>query len=724
MSKQLPFLLIGLFLLFGCQKSKDVTQFVNPFIGTDFNGHTFPGATVPFGMVQLSPDGHTSGWNWCSGYHYSDSSLMGFSHLHLSGTGIGDYGDVLLMPQVGEPKWVPGTPENPDSGYRSRFSHARETASPGYYSVWLDDYNVKVELTTSQRVGLHRYTFPKSDSAFVLIDLKHGINWDRVRDLYIKKVGERRFVGHRFSYGWAKDQRVFFAIEFSKPFETFVIAVNDSVKPELSEAQGTNVKALLHFKTRQNEPILVKVGISAVDEQGALKNLQTEMPDWDFERVRNQAQKTWNAALSRIEVKGATQSERTTFYTALYHTMIAPNLLSDVDGRYRGMDGKIHQSKNGEIYTVFSLWDTFRAEHPLMTILEPERTIDWINTMLDHYDKGGLLPVWELAASETNVMIGYHAVPVIVDAYLKGLTDFDVEKAFEAMKASAMQDKSDLNWYRELGYIPADKEHESVSKTLEYAYDDWCIAQMAKALGKEKDFHYFSERAQFYKNVFDAQTGFMRPKDQRGQWLEPFDPFAVTEHFTEANAWQYTFFVPQDVSGLIQLMGGKTPFIAKLDSLFETSSELRGRFQADISGLIGQYAHGNEPSHNFAYMYNYADAWSKTQQRLKQIYESWYKATPDGLAGNDDCGQMSAWYVFSAMGFYPVCPGSNEYALGLPIFEKVKLHLPNGKQFTIKARLNKAPKGFYNRAILNGEVLQKPFLNHQQLMQGGELVFE
>ncbi len=692
--------------------------YVNTFIGTGGHGHTYPGATMPFGMVQLSPDTRLEGWDGCSGYHYSDSVVYGFSHTHLSGTGVGDYGDVLLMPTVGEVQWNNGATKGVDQGYASRFTHHEEHASPGHYSVRLSDYDVQVDLTVTPRTGMHKYVFPKSDAANIIIDLKHR---DKVLDSEIKLVGENTIEGFRRSEGWARDQHVYFVMEFSKPFAASRIAVNDTVVNG-NEARGTHLKAAVTFATEEHEEVLVKVGISAVSIDGARKNLVAENSNWDFEAVRHQAHLTWDEALNKIVVEGGTEDQKTVFYTALYHTMIAPNLFMDVDGQYRGTDLQVHQADNTNIYTIFSLWDTFRATHPLYTIIERERTKDFINTFLAQYEDGGQLPVWELAGNYTGCMIGYHSVPVIADAYVKGITDFDAEKALEAMKHSANQDHLGLSSYKQYGYIPAGDEAESVSKTLEYAYDDWCIAVMANELGKEEDYQEFIKRGQYYKNIFDPASGFMRSK-MNGGWSSNFDPAEVNFNFTEANSWQYSMFVPQDVQGMITAYGGRDAFEQKLDGLFSASSETTGRHQADITGLIGQYAHGNEPSHHMAYLYNYIGKPWKTQERVRQILDELYTNAPDGLSGNEDCGQMSAWYVLSAMGIYSVTPGLDYYAIGTPIFDKVTINLENGKQFVIESSQVSHGNHFVQSASLNGNDYANSYLKHSDIMNGGTLSF-
>jgi predicted alpha-1,2-mannosidase len=700
----------------------DVVKYVDPMIGTAGHGHVFPGATLPFGMVQLSPDEETSGWDWCSGYNYSSKTIMGFSHTHLSGTGAMDYGDILFVPTVGKVILAPGTDEHPESGYRSSFSHDTEKASPGYYSVFLDRYGVKVELTATARCGLHKYIFPRSDSSNIIIDLQHGIG-NTCTDAWIKIIGNRWVEGMRRSHGWANDRYIYFVAEFSKPFRQYGTAEGQVVNLGSREANGDSVRAFLVFSTAGGESILARVGISAVSIDGARRNLSKEMPDFDFDKYRVEAGKIWERELSKIRVEGGTESEKRTFYTALYHSMMHPNIFQDVDGKYFGMDHKIHVAKNFVNYTVFSLWDTFRAFHPLMTIIEPKLDLDFVRTLLEKYREGGLLPVWELAGNETYTMIGYPSIPVIFDAYMKGLRGFNLDTALAAMKHSAEMDWQGLKYYKERGFIPADKENESVSKTLEYAYDDWCIAQLGKRLGKMKDYNEFNQRSLFYENVFDSSTGFMRGKMSDGKWYEPFDPFSVSGNYTEANAWQYSFFVPHDIGGLIKLYGGKERFAKKLDSLFSEPSKVTGRYQPDISGMVGQDAQGNEPSHHVPYLYDYAGMPWKTQEVVRQIMSKWYTDKVDGLCGNDDCGQMSAWYVLSAMGFYPVTPGQNTYAIGSPIFNKVTISLENGKKFVIQADNASEENIYVQSATLNGKPYDMAYITHSDITRGGTLHF-
>ncbi|MCU0371568.1 MAG: GH92 family glycosyl hydrolase, partial [Bacteroidales bacterium] len=691
--------LVSLVILGACSfnRQDQPYHYVDPFIGTGGHGHTYPGATLPFGMVQLSPDTRKDNWDACSGYHYSDSTIMGFSHTHLSGTGVGDYGDIRVMPIVGGLKIRPGDEDLPGSGYRSRFSHSREQANPGYYQVFLEDYQVVAELTVSRRCGFHQYTFPAADEAYIVFDLKESVVTEQNPDLYIKIVNDHEISGYRRSSGWAADQVVYFYAAFSRPFDGAGIAADGKIIESSGEAKGADIQTYVKYVTGKNEVIKVKVGISGVSVEGAHKNLTEELPGWDFDEQRKLAGDAWNEELRKVEISGGSHDDRVKFYTALYHCYLAPNLFSDADGQYRGNDGKVYQTEDFDVYTVFSLWDTYRANHPLMTLLQPQRTVDFIRTFLDIYDKRGLLPVWELAGNETYCMIGYHAVPVIVDAYIKGIDKFDLEKAYYAIRNSAEQDHFGLEFYREFGYIPAEMEGEAISKTLEYAYDDWCIALMAKKMGKKEDYSHFLQRAQYYKNLYDPETKFLRGK-RNGMFAEPF------------------------VSGLIELMGGEEQFESKLDEMFAANPELSGRQQADITGLIGQYAHGNEPSHHMAYLYNYVGRPDKTQRLVRQIMEELYGTEADGLCGNEDCGQMSAWFVMSALGFYPVTPGIGYYALGSPLFEEIRIQLDNGKDFIIRSKNNNSSNLFIQSAELNGEPYGKSFISHEDIINGGILV--
>ena len=704
---------------------RPVTDYVDPFIGTGAHGHTYPGATVPFGMVQLSPDNGRSGWDWVSGYHYSDSVIAGFGHTHLSGTGIGDLADILFMPVGGAIDIARHYEDRSDRDYASAFSHARESAEPGYYSVVLDGPGITVELTATGRVGMHRYTYPAGSEPGVVVDLGYSMNWDRPTDTYIVIENDTLVAGHRLSTGWAADQRVYFAAAFSRPIVGSALA-DDSVRlRERDEARGGHIKGLFEIGGGGGE-LLVKVGISYVDVEGALRNLEAEVPHWDFDRVREEASASWEEALGSVRVWGGNEGAKRTFYTALYRTKLAPILFQDVDGRYRGADGRVHASDGSRNYSVFSLWDTFRAAHPLYTLTERGRVNDFVRSMLAFERESGWLPVWSLVANETNTMTGYHAIPVIADAYLKGFRDYDVEQAFAAMRRFAMRDFRGLEHYRRYGYIPSELEQESVTKTLEYAYDDWAIAQMAHALGRERDTDLFLERAAYYANVYDSSTGFMRGRTAGGRWVEPFDPkrssHRVNTDYTEGNAWQHSWFAPHDVRGLIGLMGGDGAFIAKLDALFAADSAVTGEDASpDISGLIGQYAHGNEPSHHIAYLYSYAGAPWKTQAAVRQILETLYDASPDGLAGNEDCGQLSAWYVFGALGFYPVDPVGGVYVIGSPLFEEASIEVGEGKSFSVIARNVSRRRRYVQSATLDGEPFSRSYLRHEEIMRGGTL---
>ena len=694
-----------------------LTDLVDPFIGTGGHGHTYPGASVPFGMVQLSPDTRLTGWDGCSGYHYSDSLVYGFSHTHLSGTGCSDLGDILFAATTGPLILSNGAGGEP--GYRSRFSHSREEAGCGYYSVFLEDYGVLAELTVTERCGFHRYTFPESENSSIIIDLKHR---DRVIESGIRFAGEKRVEGFRRSSGWASDQKVFFAAEFSAAPVRRGVALDGRILEGRKSAYGEDVRGFLSFRTGEGQKVMVKVGISAVSIEGARRNLEAELAGRDFEGVRERADSLWERELGRIEVKGGGRERRTVFYTALYHAFLCPNLYTDADGRYRGMDDRIHAAGDYTHYTVFSLWDTYRALHPLFTIVQRERTLDFIKTLLNNYRQGGRLPVWELAANETDCMIGYHSVPVIADAYIKGIRGFDAHLALEAMKSSASRDHFGLEEFRKHGFIPSGSFGESVSRTLEYAYDDWCVAMMAREMGREEDYREFIIRAQFYLNLFDPVTRFMRAR-RNGGWLEPFDPSEVNFNYTEANSWQYSFYVPQDISSLIELHGGDRGFEDKLDRLFSESSETGGLDLPDVSGMIGQYAHGNEPSHHIAWLYSYVGNPSRTADMVREIAREMYTAGPDGYSGNEDCGQMSAWYIFSAIGFYPVTPGSRMYALGAPLFDEVTINLEGGGEFVIRADNLSGGNRYLNEVSLNGEPLSSPFLDHAGIVPGGSLVF-
>lgn len=707
------------------EKEPKITEYVNPFIGTAAHGHCFPGAAVPFGGIQLSPDNPRDGWDWCSGYHYSDSIISSFSHLHLSGTGIGDLQDVRFMPVVTRPDTAQHAAQYIRSTY-ARFSHDNEQAEPGYYRVKLDN-GIITELSVTPRCGFHYYQYPdRSSIRAMILDLTTARNWDKTTETSLKKVNNRTLQGYRKSSGWAADQRTYFLIEFSQDVE---ILVGKNTWEPLENGQKITTDscyAWVDFGCKTDK-ILAKISISSANIDGAEANLKRELPHWSFDKVKRDAKQQWRKTLSRIKAEGRNEKDLQTFYTALYHAYLAPYTFSDINGNFKGPDKEVHSVKRHTQYTVFSFWDTFRAAHPLFTITQKKRVNDLVNSILKHYDACGLLPVWELVGNETNCMIGNHSIPVIAEAYLKGIGNFDVEKAYEAMKKTALSGNTGLKELRQYGYIPYDKENESVSKTLEYAYDDWCIAQMAKALGKEDDYLFFLKESRNYARLFDTSTGFMRGKSSTGEWKTPFSPLYSNhraDEYTEGNAWQYSWFVPHDVEGLIALYGGKEAFSDKLDSLFKLPSQLEGdNASPDISGMIGQYAQGNEPSHHVAYLFNYAGKPHKTQYYVNQIRKELYKNTPDGLCGNEDCGQMSAWYVFSALGFYPVNPVESKYQLGSPLFDKVTLKVGPEKKFVIKANKENEHYIYTKKVMLNGKVLDRTWISHDEIMQGGELEF-
>lgn len=737
---------IGLFSCAEKDLPKEYTDSVNVFIGTGGHGHTFPGATLPHGMVQLSPDTRLFGWDACSGYYYDDTSIMGFTHTHLSGTGIGDYGDILFMPVVGEKPLIAGTAENPDEGYRSRFSHEQESARPGYYQVLLQDDSINVELTATLRAGLHRYTYPKASDARLIVDMEPTIHGHQHPVTQIRVVNDSTIAGMKYTVGWAKRHYVYFYAVFSSPFDYKLYSGTEYQSDSTSVTVNT-AKAVMSFRNLPADGrVLAKVGISSVDEEGARLNVEAEIPNWDFEGVMKQANTTWNEALGKIDIETSDNDSRTVFYTSLYHAFIQPSLASDVDGRYRTMGHEIKQDASYTNYTVFSLWDTFRAAHPLYTIVTPEQNQAFIRSLLRKYDEGGILPKWELASNETGTMIGYHAVSVIADAMMKKQCDFDVKKALEACIRSSvydttgvtpMMDRQILNgklmpvsikYKNELGYIPCDKVGGSVSQGLEFAYNDWLIAQMMKEHNRKDLYDKYMELSRNYRNYFDPETKLMRGRLSDGSWITPFDPASVQRpsNYVEGNAWQWAWFVPQDVEGLMELVGGQKSFEAHLDTLFTTSSELTGdpNAAADVTGMIGQYAHGNEPSHHIPYLYNYAGAPRKTQALVDHILRTLYHNDPNGLSGNEDVGQMSAWYALSAMGFYSFCPGRPVYEIGRPIFDKVTIHLSNGKDFVIKAKNNSVENKYIRSMKLNGEDLAEPRFSHFDLMKGGELIFE
>ncbi len=731
----------GVILLPSCRKVHitDYTSFVDPFIGTGGHGHTFPGAAYPHGMVQLSPDTRIYEWDACSGYHATDSTINGFSHTHLSGTGIGDYTDVLVMPVVGEPDVKNKDYSSQQTSFSSPFRKETEKAVPGYYTVELDRYKVKAELTATQRAGFHKYTFPVSDKSGLLIDLDYTNQNHPTDSVILEVISDTELRGLKKSRGWARQQWIYFYAVTSKPFTSATFYKNDSIVAESKQLNGKSGKIFLSFNTSDNEAVMLKVGISAVDMDGARKNLEKEIPAWDFEAVRIGTRKAWNDYLAKIDVETKNDTDKRIFYTSLYHTAIAPNVFSDVDGRYRGMDKKIYQSGE-DIYTVFSTWDTMRALHPLLTIINPELNQSFIRTLLTRYKEGGILPMWELAANYTATMIGYNSVPIIVDSYMKGDRNFDLDLAYQAVLKSSAYDTTGIKdtplyinalqpvskkYKNETGYIPFDKERESVAKGLEYAYDDWCILQMAKDRNDSVNIARFEKLATNYKNYFDPSVGFMRGKDSGGKWRTPFNPRSSShrdDDYCEGTAWQWLWFVPHQVDSLVQLLGGKEMFIKKLDGLFTADSKIEGsQISADISGLIGQYAHGNEPSHHIIHLYNYVNMPYKTQALIDTVLYSQYTDKPDGLSGNEDCGQMSAWYVLNSMGFYQVAPGNPVYSIGRPLFDNVRIALSGGRYFEIKTYNNSRKNKYIESIKLNEKKLVKPFFTHAELMAGGKL---
>jgi len=718
MKKIMLFLSICTVLSFNVQAQHKLIDFVDPFIGTGGHGHTFPGATVPFGMIQLSPDNGKEGWDWTGGYYYGEHVIQGFSHMHLSGTGIGDWCDISVMPET-------KLTTNFKTLVLTSFSHQNEKASPGYYQVKMDN-GINVSLTTTERCGLHDYVFPSKVTPVVKIDLGFHINWDQPTEVFMKYLNDSTIVGYRYSTGWAKVQRVYFALRSSVPFKKFVLNA-DSVLVNTTEAKGTSVIGQLVF-AENNSHVMLKVALSTVSTDKATGAL-TEIKDWNFDRVKYNAEAKWEHELSKMQIKTADPKLKRVFYTALYHTCIAPCLYSDADGSYQNANGELHKMVDGQQrYSVYSLWDTFRALNPLFTVIQTERYTGILNTMLAFYKENGLLPVWDLSTYETNCMTAYHAVPVLADAILKGIKGVDVNLAYEAMKKSSMEDIRGCNFYRQYGYIPQDKFGSSVTITLEFAYDDWCIAQLAKKLGKKEDYDYYMKRSTSWDKLFDPKIGFARAKNSDGSWVVPFDPY-YSEHdpdkamFTEGNSWQHTFFVPQDVKGLAMKYGSYANFAKKLDSLFNVSSKMTGEHQSpDVSGMIGQYAHGNEPSHHIAYMYDFVGMDWKTQERVRMIVDSMYHDQPDGYAGNEDCGQMSAWGVWSIAGLYPANPASGEYMFGSPSADEVNIQT-SGAKFTVKAIHNSKKNVYIQSVKLNGLPYSKNFINHQQLLKGGVLEF-
>ncbi len=750
--------------LSSCEQAKEPVDYVDPFIGTDFFAHMFPGPGLPFGMVHLSPDVHTKGWTYASGYQYADNSIIGFSHTHYSGVGMVAKGDILLMPTVGQKlQVVAGSRDNPDEGYRSRFEHSEETAEPGYYSVQLKDYDVKAELTVSKRAGMHKYTFPETDDAHILLDLGHIIGSAPSEKSHLEFLNNNTIQGYKIS----QEATVYFVAEFSKEFAAYgtwdgnykTPESSASVFPYKSAESGSNIGAFVNFQTKQNEVIYVKVGLSYVDVEGARNNLNAEIPDWDFNHVKYEARKIWNEELKKIQVKSPNEDQKQVFYTALYHSLMAQSISNDVDGKFYGMDGEIHTAEDYDFFPSFLCWDTYRTEHPLMTIMEPDHVNDMIKSIVTKTKNFGWLPAQHHRNVFHQGMVGDHLVPIVVDAYMKGFRDYDVESIYEAMRLKALENppppipisagRSGLEYYINLGYTPVDKVTESVPNTLELAYNDWCIAQMAQELDKEEDYKLFMQRAKNYENLFDAETNFMRPKNYDGSWLKSceklpaeiikkgehtyygcFDPLLVgrrpSRNYTESNAWQYIWSVQHDVNGLINLFPTKEDFVSKLDTFFTMSPEISAPKYVGVVGTIGQYVHGNQPSHHVAYLYNYAGMPWKTQEKARQVMDL-YRTGPGGICGNEDMGSLSSWYVLSAMGIYPVSPGQNVYVIGSPLFEEASIQLDNsnGKStFTIKANNVSLINKYIQSANLNGNPMTKSWLSHKEIINGGVLSFE
>ena len=763
--KKIALLIASAFILFSCTHTQntannkekqvpDLAQYVNPMVGTQRMGHTFPGVATPFGMVQLSPetneepysiDGKYNGetYRYCSGYQYDDHTIFGFSHTHFSGVGHSDLGDFLVMPTTRELRLDPGKADEPHSGYHSEFSHDTETAEPGYYKVHLDDYNIGAELTASDHVGFHQYTFPTSDSAHILLDLVYNIyNYDGKNVwTFIRVENDSLVTGYRETTGWARTRKVYFAMSFSKPFKSYGQKKYDKLiyngfyrrfkeDENFPEMAGRNIRAYFNFSTEENEKIKIKFALSPVSMAGALKNMKTEVPGWDFDAVKAQARQKWNTELAKVEVETLNDEDRENFYTAMYHTMLSPVVYEDVDGQYLGLDQNVHQSNGFTNYTIFSLWDTYRALHPLFNILHPHRNNDMVKSMLAHQQQSvhHMLPIWSHYANENWCMIGYHSVPVIADAFAKGTTDADLDQALEACVATSnVAYFNGLGEYIKNGYVSDEGSPYSVSLTLEYAYDDWCIAQLAKRAAKTDLYEEYMKRSEYYKNVYDKNIGFMRPKHLYGSWRENFDPMDTEgQGFIEGNAWNYGLYVPQEIDTMVEMMGGKEKFSAFLDRIFTT--ELADKYierNEDITrdGIIGNYVHGNEPGHHIAYLYNWTRHPWKTQEHVRMILKKMYNNRPDGLCGNDDAGQMSAWYIFSSLGFYPVLPGSDEYALGSPLVKKATIHLNNGNTLTIEA-INQATENVYvDKVEINGKVLDTWSIKHSDIVNGGEIKF-
>lgn len=706
------------------QEMEDLTQFVNPRIGTGGHGHVFYGANVPYGFIQLGPTSIPQSWDWVSGYHVSDSTVIGFPHTHLSGTGIGDLHDINVMPVVGEVTYSRGDASSYETGLWSYSDRSKEVVTPGYYRTHLSRYNVDIELTATKRVGFHKYTFLGNESPAIVFDMVNGGCWDKTTEAVIRVVNDSTVSGYRYSKGWADDQRVFFRAEFSRKFDNVEFIVNDSVK-EGDMAKGAQLFARVNFAAGNQEPVYMKVALSPTSEEGAQLNMQTELSGWDFEKTIADAKAAWNKELNKVKVYTTDEASKKIFYTSLYHTLFAPSEFCDVNGDYYGADKQMHKGEGFVNYTTFSLWDTYRAAQPLMTILHPEKMSDIINTMLHIHQQQGKLPVWHLMGCETNCMVGNPGVPVVADAILKDIKGFDTELAFKALKESSMLPERGMEHRIEYRFIPADKMTEAIAYDMEYAIADWTVAQAAQKLGKQEDYEYFLKRSKSYKNYFDASTGFMRGKMLDGSWRTPFSPYASShreDDYCEGNAWQYTWLVPHDVEGLVECFGSKEAFVNKLDSLFLANGDMGEASSPDISGLIGQYAHGNEPSHHTVYLYTLVGQPWKTADRIKEILHTMYTDQPDGLSGNEDVGQMSAWYILSSFGFYQVEPAGGKFVFGYPNFDKVEITVPAGK-FVIE-RENKGQQNNYIQGIvLNGTEYKKPWIEYADIMKGGELKF-
>lgn len=706
------------------QEMEDLTQFVDPRIGTGGHGHVFYGANVPYGFIQLGPTSIPQSWDWVSGYHVSDSTVIGFPHTHLSGTGIGDLHDINVMPVVGEVTYSRGDASSYETGLWSYSDRSKEVVTPGYYRTHLSRYNVDVELTATKRVGFHKYTFLGNESPAIVFDMVNGGCWDKTTEAVIRVVNDSTVSGYRYSKGWADDQRVFFRAEFSRKFDNVEFIVNDSVKED-NMAKGAQLFARVNFAAGNQEPVYMKVALSPTSEEGAQLNMQTELSGWDFEKTIADAKAAWNKELNKVKVYTTDEASKKIFYTSLYHTLFAPSEFCDVNGDYYGADKQMHKGEGFVNYTTFSLWDTYRAAQPLMTILHPEKMSDIINTMLHIHQQQGKLPVWHLMGCETNCMVGNPGVPVVADAILKDIKGFDTELAFKALKESSMLPERGMEHRIEYGFIPADKMTEAIAYDMEYAIADWAVAQAAQKLGKQEDYEYFLKRSKSYKNYFDASTGFMRGKMLDGSWRTPFSPYASShreDDYCEGNAWQYTWLVPHDVEGLVECFGSKEAFVNKLDSLFLASGDMGEASSPDISGLIGQYAHGNEPSHHTVYLYTLVGQPWKTADRIKEILHTMYTDQPDGLSGNEDVGQMSAWYILSSFGFYQVEPAGGKFVFGYPNFDKVEIAVPAGK-FVIE-RENKGQQNNYIQGIVfNGTEYKKPWIEYADIMKGGELKF-